>query len=549
MITATDFFCGAGGSSTGMVKAGVQVQLAANHWQLAIDTHSTNHPATEHDCNDLRAARPEWYRRTDIAWFSPECTSHSLAKGRKRKGLTQLDLWGDNGVDPAEERSRATMREVVEFTAYHRYEMVIVENVVDIRYWAHYDEWLAAMLDLGYEHRPLYLNAQFFGVPQSRDRIYIVFWRRGLPAPNLDFRPSALCAKHGQVQAVQSFKKPEYVWGRYGKRRQYVYRCPQCGGEVDPFYVPAAAAIDWSLPSQKIGDRAKPLKEKTVKRILAGLEKFRNRAVLVDLSHSHATDNGKVHSVEHPAPTQTSQARVALIDPFIAEMRNHADGRAIDEPLGTVTAGGLHHGLVTPPLLIILKGEQTAIGVDEPLSTIVASASQHWLMTPPFMLSGTNQAIIGRTVDEPMYATATGYNARLVIPPMVIETGGAPSREPVAVDQALPTQLTRQSMSLVTPPIVMTYNNNPVFAHVGQPMPTVTGIDRNALLTPEAMLPECEFRMLEPHELKRGMSFPDSYVILGNKRDQVKQVGNAVACNVAEWIVARCVDALEGKAS
>lgn len=48
MITATDFFCGMGGSSTGLVEAGFAVKLAANHWARAIETHSANQPDTEH---------------------------------------------------------------------------------------------------------------------------------------------------------------------------------------------------------------------------------------------------------------------------------------------------------------------------------------------------------------------------------------------------------------------------------------------------------------------------------------------------------------------
>ena len=124
-LTLTDLFCGAGGSSTGAVKGGARVVMAANHWQLAIETHQTNHPATNHDLADLMVTHPSRYQRTDILWISPECTNHSIAKGRKRKNLGQLDLWGNDRVDPAEERSRATMREVIEFTTYHRYEIVI----------------------------------------------------------------------------------------------------------------------------------------------------------------------------------------------------------------------------------------------------------------------------------------------------------------------------------------------------------------------------------------------------------------------------------------
>lgn len=41
-ITFTDIFCGAGGSSIGLVSAGFELKLAANHWDRAIETHSSN---------------------------------------------------------------------------------------------------------------------------------------------------------------------------------------------------------------------------------------------------------------------------------------------------------------------------------------------------------------------------------------------------------------------------------------------------------------------------------------------------------------------------
>ena len=48
---------------------------------------------------------------------------------------------------------------------------------------------------LGYCHKVLYLNSMFFGVPQSRDRAYWVFWDKSLPAPDLDYRPVARCQR------------------------------------------------------------------------------------------------------------------------------------------------------------------------------------------------------------------------------------------------------------------------------------------------------------------------------------------------------------------
>lgn len=133
-LTITDQFCGAGGSSEGVVQCakrlklntGLHVKMALNHWKLAIETHNTNHPDTDHDCTDISACDPRRYPSTNILITSPECTNHSLAKGQKRKTAPLFQT-----IDPAVERSRATMWDVPRFAEYHDYELIIVENVVD----------------------------------------------------------------------------------------------------------------------------------------------------------------------------------------------------------------------------------------------------------------------------------------------------------------------------------------------------------------------------------------------------------------------------------
>ncbi len=517
-ITLSDFFCGAGGSSTGArnaLKGRGRVTWAINHWLRAIETHQLNHPDTEHDIADLQATHPSRYPKTTICWMSPSCTSHSLAKGRQRKNITQLDLWGEHKVDPEEERSRATMREVVEFAEYHRYEIVIVENVVDIRYWAHYEAWLTAMRNLGYEHKALYLNAQFFDVPQSRDRIYIVFWKKGNRAPDLDFRPPAACPEHGQINAVQVWKKPEAAWGRYGKNRQYTYRCPKCGADVKPFYRPAASVIDWSIPSQRIGDRDKPLKPKTMERIKAGLRKFA-RPVVVDVAYGGQP--GYVYPVDQPTGTQTARQTLGLSTPpfMLNYVNNEGQPRPVDEPLQTVGTRN------TPPVVI-----------------------------PPFLVNYYTRDDAQSGIDQPMGTLTTEKRHALVIPPYIHSFHE--SGEHVALDSTLRT-ITAEGGSqhaLITP-FITTYNKHSVYVDVNGVMPTIPTLDRHALVEcdatafdPADLIDACGFRMLSPEELKLGMSFPAEYVITGNKREQVKQVGNAVCPNVAEWIVGRCVESLQ----
>src|SRR5712691_10045795 len=111
-ITVTDMFCGCGGSTTGAVLAGADVPLAINHWRRAIETHNSNYPQTVHVLSDLHVANPRRFPSTTILLASPECTSHSLAKGHKRAEQNQPEIWeigeADLGAE-AEERSRCTM--------------------------------------------------------------------------------------------------------------------------------------------------------------------------------------------------------------------------------------------------------------------------------------------------------------------------------------------------------------------------------------------------------------------------------------------------------
>src|SRR5699024_4696464 len=224
---------------------------------------------------------PRRYPTTDVAWFSPSCTNHSIAKGARR-GDQQPDLFGEILPNAAAERSRATMWDVVRFAEHHRYRAVIVENVTDVRDWVLWPAWTAALTALGYEFRAVSLNSMHAqalgpGAPQSRDRLYVVAWRTGERAPDLDkwTRPEADCAWHGRVRAIQSWRREGRTVGKY--RSQYVWRCPrvECrNAEVEPAFRGAAEAIDWTLPTQRIGDRPKPLAEKTMRRIEDGFAAY-----------------------------------------------------------------------------------------------------------------------------------------------------------------------------------------------------------------------------------------------------------------------------------
>lgn len=507
-LTTSDWFCGAGGSSEGAKFVGVEIIAAANHWQLAIETHNTNHPATDHYLTNLSQADPRYFPSTNILWASPECTNHSLAKGKRRKNLAQKSMFETGKIDPAEERSRATMWCVPRFAEYHDYEVVIVENVVEIRHWVLWDAWLHAMDLLGYNFQICYFNSMFFHpinglsdyAPQSRDRIYIVFWKKGNKKPDLDFRPLAWCQTcEADIQAVQSWKNPQKRWGRYGERRQYVYCCPGCYEIVEPYYYAAWNAVDWSIEAPRIGDREKPLRPKTLERIKIGLEKYGNQPLMVPTLHTNGEKPAR--PVSNPLPTQTARQSLGFVVNLghaHASGKNHVAG--LCDPLPTQTTAG------TLAFIVSDRGtlhSHSAVPITDPLPTATTT-------NIPFVveLFGTGKA---RGIDRPLGCVTAGGN----------HYGLATMPQPF---------------------IASYYNGSNVVRGVSEALPTCSTVDRHSLITPdkELRVEDCGFRMFKPHEIKDGMGFDPKYILLGNNRDQVRLAGNAVTPPVAEFLYRQC---------
>lgn len=557
-VTVTDQFCGAGGSSLGAAAAGAEIKLALNHWRLAVDTHNTNFPNTDHDCTDVSACDPRRYQSTDILITSPECTNHSLAKGKIRKWRNQLDLFGELKLDPSEERSRATMWDVCRFAEAHHYRIVIVENVVEARHWAPFPAWLQAMELLGYHHHIVYLNSMHaHPTPQSRDRMYVVFWKKSLRRPNLDIRPTAHCARCSRdVAAVQSWKNPRKPWGKYGA--QYLYRCPECASEVTPYYYCAANAIDWSLVAPRIGDRARPLREKTLRRIKVGLEKFGRQAILMDYVHTSRQDRHQdmVWTVDRPQRTQLGIHTHALVTPpmlvnFVQSGSENSRATSVEGPWPT-QVGNVHHALVTPPFLVDLAythgHDRRSVGIDEAAATQTGQQTQA-LVVPPFIVklrSDESAEQIDRALST---VTAGGVHHGVLVPPFL--TSYNSTSQGAGLDGPVPTQDTRDRHALVVPPFIVSYytrltGQQAAVSEISDTLPTVPGRAVHYLAQPGETLvvEDCGFRMLQPHEIGAAMAFPAEYVVLGNQRERVKQYGNAVTPPVLQLIMERCLEVL-----
>jgi len=160
-MRAIDLFSGAGGFSTGATMAGCNVVWAANHWPDAVKVHALNHPEAEHVCQDLHQATWETVPSHDILLASPCCQGHSKARGKQ------------NG-NPQHDASRSTAWAVVSAAEYHRPAFAVIENVPEFTSWSLYPAWRMAMEALGYCLAPHIIDSADHGVPQHRERLYII---------------------------------------------------------------------------------------------------------------------------------------------------------------------------------------------------------------------------------------------------------------------------------------------------------------------------------------------------------------------------------------
>ena len=177
-LTALDIFCGAGGMSLGFKQAGINVLGAVDYDAIHLRAYKRNFPDIETHQSDLAdwkcgdavpclAAR---YAGVDVVFGGPPCQGFSVGG---RRGLD----------DPRNELLMAFSKLV----SLIRPRYFVVENVTGLLY-AHarsiLDSFISSIESHGYSVvTPIQvLDAQDFGVPQRRKRVFILGFRHGLSA-------------------------------------------------------------------------------------------------------------------------------------------------------------------------------------------------------------------------------------------------------------------------------------------------------------------------------------------------------------------------------
>lgn len=341
-----DCFAGGGGASVGIEMAlGRPVDIAINHDPEAIRMHKVNHPDTIHLTEDIFKVDLQKYvkgRKVALVWASPDCTSHSKAKGGqpRKKGLRILP-WA-----------------VYKHAKQILPEVIIMENVEEIQQWGpldkkghpikerqgeDYKKFITAMKSLGYAFDSRELVAADYGAPTTRKRWYAIFRRDG----------------------------KDIIWPEQTHFKDSEPKWKQCG-----------EFIDWSDLGKSIFGRKKPLAEATQKRIANGIRKYilenpkpyivKNDEAVAFLIQYHGEQKAgesRGQLLSEPIKTIDTSNRYGLVTAFITKYYKTGIGQGCDEPLHTITTSPGHFGLVSA-FLIKYYGSGCGQELKEPLATI-----------------------------------------------------------------------------------------------------------------------------------------------------------------------------------
>ena len=492
-LLVADLLCGAGGSSTGCQRAlaelGLEMDLVCvNHWPVAIATHERNHPEARHHVQDIATVRPhllvpEGY--LDLLMASPTCTHHSVARGGK----------------PTSDQQRSDPWHIVTWLTELRVKRIIIENVWEFTGWGpvdhrtgkpvasrkgeYFQAWIATLKRLGFRLEWRKLNAADYGDATTRSRFILMGRSDGKPLA----WPVATHGRRGAAVDLFAGTKP---------------------------WRPAREIIDWSLKGRSIFDRKKPLAPKTLARIHAGAVKHSWPEPFLVILRNHmaaqgmdaplpAITAGGTHigiaqpvllkqnfrrdsaSVDQPAPTVMTQARIGLAEPVIVANRtNNAPKDPAVSPLPCLTTapgGGI--ALAEPVIVNGRRNNQAKPTSAEPLPTLDTKGGV-WLAEPVILSQHSTGA--PRGAGEPLPTIMTGGAASerpgcarpMLVEPFMLSRHACGA--PRAVDDPTPTQVAKHSHLLISP--YYGAGSGETCSAGTEPLPTVTTKGRFGMVVP-----------------------------------------------------------------
>ena len=537
-----DLFCGAGGTSTGVESATINGQKCAhviacvNHDPHAIASHLANHPEAKHYTEDIRTLdlttlvehttlkRAEYPESLLVLWASLECTNFSRAKGGH----------------PRDADSRTLAEHLFRYLDALKPDYIQIENVREFMMWGDLDEngkpvskdagrlylrWVRNVCKRGYDFQHRILNAANYGAYTTRERFFGIFARKGLPIV---------------------FPEPTYS----KDAGQTLF------DEMKPWR-PVREVLDLEDCGRSIF-RDKPLSEKTLQRIYAGLVKFvagGKDAFLVKWNSMSRKGVYHAPSIDEPCPVVAAQNRLGLAK--VSFLSKQFSGKpeekniGIDGPAGTITCID-HHAFITayygnggntpidqPAPTVTTKdrlgfvkmqfmdqqyGTGRPAAIDRPAGTVTTKPKLNLISVKPWIMD-TSFDNIGSSIDEPSRVITANHKWQYLVNPQFASAGAS-------IDKPCFTLIARMDKR---PPYIVTAETGPTIVIYDSDSPMTVKIKE--FMSIYGISDIC-MRMLKISELKRIMGFPEDYVLVGTQTEKKKYIGNAVEVNMASCLCA-----------
>lgn len=533
-----DLFCGAGGTSTGVENARyvgeqcAKVIACVNHDMNAIASHAANHPDALHFTEDIRTLelspliahvkrmKTIYSDAQIVLWASLECTSFSKAKGGQ----------------PRDADSRTLAEHLFRYIEAIDPDYIQIENVEEFMSWGDMDEngkpiskdkgrcyeiWKRNVMRYGYDFDWRILNAADYGAYTTRKRFFGIFAKKGMPI----VFPSATHCKNGKSDMFGSMEK----------------------------WKPVKEVLDFSDEGDSIFCRKKPLAEKTLERIYAGLIKFvagGKDAFIVKYNSMNRNGKYLAPGVDEPCPTVATQNRLALakVNFLSKQFSGHPESKniSVDEPAGTITCkdhhafvsayygNGHNHSVEVPAPTVTTKDHLALINsvfidnqygtgkptsVEQPVGTVTTVPKFNMVSCKPWIMN-TTFSNVGSSIEQPSQVITANRKWHYLMNPQFASAGGSvdnPCFTLIARMDKMPPYLVEAEGGFG---IKINDDDSPITVLIKEFMAMYGIID-------------IKMRMLRISELKKIMGFPEDYKLIGTQADQKKFIGNAVEVNMA----------------
>lgn len=559
-----DLFCGAGGTSTGVELARdengrklAKVIACVNHDANAIASHAANHPDALHFTEDIRTLnlsplveyvgkmRQQYPEAEVVLWASLECTNFSKAKGGQARDAD----------------SRTLAEHLFRYIEAINPSYIQIENVEEFMSWGEVDEhgkpvsmdkgksyqrWVRNVKRYGYNFDHRILNAADYGAYTSRKRFFGQFAKKGLPI----VWPEPTHAKKAENTLFGSLQK----------------------------WKPVRDVLDFSDEGTSIFTRKKPLSEKTLERIYAGLVRFvagGKEAFIVKWNSMSRNGGYNAPGVDEPCHAVTCQDRFNYVSPkFLCSYNFNDAGKDVNAPCPTLltkdrlslvspffmnyySGGGQHSDINHPAPAILANPKQRLVtcqfvdqqfgkskpaGTDRPLGAITANPKYNLVSCRPWVMN-TNFSNVGSQIEEPAPVITANRKWHYLMNPQFAAASGCKVDNPCFT---LIAKMDKRPPYLVSPKTVFNLDDVPDFVKIDQEGNVFIEIyETDSPMTCKIkefmamyQILDILMRMLKILELLRIMGFPEEYELIGTQAEKKKFIGNAVEVNMARVLCA-----------